>query len=63
MRTQENWVISVDPKIIKNASPNYFIEWACKPTYGPLSRFGMGAAGKVNESHGNIKPFKKPLIK
>ena len=30
MRSQENWIISVDPKIIESASPSSYIEWECK---------------------------------
>ena len=65
MRTQENWVISVDPKIIKNASPKLLHRMGMQAaTYGAtIEGFGMGAAGKVDESHGNIKPFREAFDK
>ena len=51
MRSQENWIISVDPKIIKNASPKLLHRMGMQAaTYGgTIEGFGMGASGKVDE--------------
>ncbi|MDB3976535.1 phytanoyl-CoA dioxygenase family protein [Gammaproteobacteria bacterium] len=61
MRSQENWVISVDPEIIKNASPKLLHRMGMQAvTYGgTIEGFGMGAAGKVDESRGSIKYFRE----
>ena len=61
MRSQENWIISVDPKIIKNASPKLLHRMGMQAaTYGgTIEGFGMGASGKVNEIHGSTKYFRK----
>ena len=59
MRSQENWIISVDPEIIKNASPKLLHRMGMQAvTYGgTIEGFGMGAAGNVDESLGSIKYF------
>ena len=61
MRSQENWIISVDPEIIKNASPKLLYRMGMQAvTYGgTIEGFGMGAAGKVDESRGSIKYFRE----
>jgi len=61
MRSQENWVISVNPEIIKNASPKLLHRMGMQAvTYGgTIEGFGMGAAGKVDESRGSIKYFRE----
>ena len=61
MRSQENWVISVDPEIIKNASPKLLHRMGLQAvTYGgTIEGFGMGAGGKVDESRGSIKYFRE----
>lgn len=61
MRSQENWIISVDPEIIKNASPKLLHRMGMQAvTYGgTIEGFGMGAAGKVDESRGSIKYFRE----
>ena len=61
MRSQENWVISVDPEIIKNASPKLLHRMGLQAvTYGgTIEGFGMGAEGKVDESRGSIKYFRE----
>ena len=63
MRSQENWVISVDPEIIKNASPKLLHRMGMQAvTYGgTIEGFGMGAGGKVDESRGSIKYFREAL--
>ena len=61
MRSQENWIISVDPEIIKNASPKLLHRMGMQAvTYGgTIEGFGMGATGKVDESRGSIKYFRE----
>ena len=61
MRSQENWIISVDPKIIESASPKLLHRMGMQAaTYGgTIEGFGMGASGKVNEIHGSTKYFRK----
>jgi hypothetical protein len=61
MRSQENWIISVDPKIIENASPKLLHRMGMQAaTYGgTIEGFGMGATGKVNEFHGSTKYFRE----
>ena len=61
MRSQENWIISVDPEIIKNASPKLLHRMGMQAvTYGgTIEGFGMGASGKVDESRGSIKYFRE----
>ena len=61
MRSQENWVISVDPEIIKNASPKLLHRMGLQAvTYGgTIEGFGMVAGGKVDESRGSIKYFRE----
>ena len=61
MRSQENWIISVDPEIIKNASPKLLHRMGLQAvTYGgTIEGFGMGAGGKVDESRGCIKYFRE----
>ena len=61
MRSQENWIISVDPEIIKNASPKLLHRMGLQAvTYGgTIEGFGMGAGGKIDESRGSIKYFRE----
>ena len=61
MRSQENWIISVDPKIIESASPKLLHRMGMQAaTYGgTIEGFGMGASGKVNEIHGSTKYFRE----
>ena len=60
MRSQENWIISVDPEIIKSASPKLLHRMGMQAaTYGgTIEGFGMGASGRINESFGSIKHFR-----
>ena len=65
MRSQENWIISVDPEIIKSASPKLLHRMGMQAaTYGgTIEGFGMGASGRINESFGSIKHFRVALIR
>ena len=57
MRTQENWVLSVDPEVLNRASPKLLHRMGLQAlTYGStVEGFGMGASGKVGDEWGNIK--------
>ena len=61
MRSQENWIISVHPEIIKNASPKLLHRMGMQAaTYGgTIEGFGIGAAGKINETYGSTKYFRE----
>ena len=65
MRSQENWIISVDPEIIKNASSKLLHRMGMQAaTYGgTIEGFGMGASGKINESFGSTKIFREAFDK
>ena len=60
MRTQENWVISVAPEILKNASPKLLHRIGLQAlTYGStIEGFGLGANGKIGDKWGAINQFR-----
>ena len=59
-RTQENWVISVAPDILENASPKLLHRIGLQAlTYGStIEGFGLGAAGRIGDQWGSIKQFR-----
>ena len=59
-RTQENWVISVAPDVLENASPKLLHRIGLQAlTYGStIEGFGLGAAGRVGDQWGSIKQFR-----
>ena len=59
-RTQENWVISVAPDVLENASPKLLHRIGLQAlTYGaPIEGFGLGAPGRVGDQWGSIKQFR-----
>ena len=59
-RTQENWVISVAPDILENASPKLLHRIGLQAlTYGAtIEGFGLGAAGRIGDQWGSIKQFR-----
>ena len=65
MRTQENWVLSVDPEVLNRASPKLLHRMGLQAlTYGStVEGFGMGASGKVGDEWGNIKQFREAYDK
>ena len=65
MRTQENWVLSVDPEVLNRASPTLLHRMGLQAlTYGStVEGFGMGASGKVGDEWGNIKQFREAYDK
>jgi ectoine hydroxylase-related dioxygenase (phytanoyl-CoA dioxygenase family) len=60
MRTQENWVLSVAPEILKNASPKLLHRIGLQAlTYGStIEGFGLGASGKIGDKWGAIQQFR-----
>ena len=65
MRTQENWVLSVDPEVLNRASPKLLHRIGLQVlTYGStVEGFGMGASGKVGDEWGSIKQFREAYDK
>ena len=65
MRTQENWVLSVDPEVLNRASPKLLHRIGLQAlTYGStVEGFGMGASGKVGDEWGSIKQFREAYDK
>ena len=65
MRTQENWVLSVDPEVLNRASPKLLNRIGLQAlTYGStVEGFGMGASGKVGDEWGSIKQFREAYDK
>lgn len=61
MRTQENWVLSVDPEVLERASPKLLHRMGFQAlVYGStMEGFGMGARGRVGELRGAIKRFRE----
>ena len=59
-RTQENWVISVAPDVLENASPKLLHRIGLQAlTYGAtIEGYGLGASGRVGDQWGSIKQFR-----
>ena len=60
MRTQENWVLSVAPEVLKNASPKLLHRIGLQAlTYGStIEGFGLGASGRIGDAWGAIQQFR-----
>lgn len=60
MRQQENWVVTVAPEVLANASPRLLHRMGMQAvTYGAtVEGFGIAARGRVGEPEGNIAPFR-----
>jgi ectoine hydroxylase-related dioxygenase (phytanoyl-CoA dioxygenase family) len=60
MRTQENWILSVAPEILKNASPKLLHRIGLQAlTYGStIEGFGLGASGRIGDKWGAINQFR-----
>ena len=65
MRTQENWVISVDPEVLAKASPKLKHRMGLQAlTYGAtIEGFGLGARGKEGDVLGDIEFFRSAYDK
>ncbi len=63
MRTQENWVISVRPEVLRRASPKLLHRMGFQVlVYGStVEGFGITARGAEGEVWGNILPFREAL--
>lgn len=60
MRTQENWVLSVAPDVLENASDKLLHRMGLQAlTYGAtVEGFGLGASGRIGDRWGSIKQFR-----
>ena len=60
MRTQENWVLSVAPDVLENASDKLLHRMGLQAlTYGAtVEGFGLGASGRIGDPWGSIKQFR-----
>ncbi len=60
MRTQENWVISVAPDVLEDASPTLQHRLGLQAvTYGAtIEGFGISAGGRAADPWSSIKPFR-----
>ena len=61
MRQQENWILSVSPEVLAEASPKLLHRMGFQAlTYGStIEGFGMGAPGRVGDAWGNLKCFRE----
>lgn len=61
MRTQENWVVSVAPEVLAQASPKLRHRMGLQAlTWGAtVEGFGMGAPGRIDDVWGDIAPFRE----
>ena len=60
MRTQENWILSVAPDVLEEASDKLLHRMGLQAlTYGStIEGFGLGANGRVGDPWGSIKQFR-----
>jgi ectoine hydroxylase-related dioxygenase (phytanoyl-CoA dioxygenase family) len=60
MRTQENWIVSVAPEVLQNASAKLRHRMGFQAlTYGStIEGFGLGAPGRIGDVWGDIEPFR-----
>lgn len=63
MRQQENWVVSVSPEVLANASEKLRHRMGLQAlTYGStIEGFGLGATGRPGEPFGDIRIFREAL--
>jgi hypothetical protein len=63
MRQQENWIVSVSPEVLANASPKLLHRMGFQAlTYGStIEGFGLGATGRVGEPFGDIRTFREAV--
>lgn len=64
MRQQENWVLSVRPEVLLQASPKLLHRMGFQAVFngGTVEGFGVNFAnGDVGDPHGNIMPFRTAM--
>ena len=61
MRQQENWIVTVAPEVLENASPKLLHRMGMQAlTYGAtIEGFGLGASGRMGDPNGNLKRFRQ----
>lgn len=65
MRQQENWVLSIAPEVLDEASPKLLHRMGFQAlTYGgTVEGFGLGAPGTVGDPFGNLKELRQAYDK
>ena len=63
MRTQENWVLSISPDVLKSASPKLLHRMGFQALVygGTVEGFGLGARGRIGDQWGGLKQFRQAL--
>jgi len=60
-RQQENWIVTVSPEVLADASPKLLHRMGLQAlTYGgTIEGFGLGAPGRVGDAFGSLKEFRQ----
>ena len=60
-RQQENWIVTVSPEVLAEASPKLLHRMGLQAlTYGgTIEGFGLGAQGRVGDAFGSLKEFRQ----
>ncbi len=60
-RQQENWIVTVSPEVLAEASPKLLHRMGLQAlTYGgTIEGFGLGAPGRVGDAYGSLKEFRQ----
>ena len=60
-RQQENWIVTVSPEVLADASPKLLHRMGLQAlTYGgTVEGFGLGAPGRVGDAFGSLKEFRQ----
>jgi ectoine hydroxylase-related dioxygenase (phytanoyl-CoA dioxygenase family) len=63
MRSQENWVLSISPDVLKTASPKLLHRMGFQALVygGTVEGFGLGARGRIGDQWGSLKQFRQAL--
>jgi len=63
MRSQENWVLSISPEVLKTASPKLLHRMGFQALVygGTVEGFGLGARGRIGDHWGSLKQFRQAL--
>ena len=62
-RQQENWIMTVSPEVLADASPKLLHRMGLQAlTYGgTIEGFGLGAPGRVGDAFGSLKEFRQAM--
>ena len=60
-RQQENWILTVSPEVLADASPKLLHRMGLQAlTYGgTIEGFGLGAQGRVGDAFGSLREFRE----